>query len=231
MGGLDMEIRQLQYFIEIVRRKGFTAAAAALYTTQPGLTKSIKQLEDELGVCLIDRNKRVFKLTEEGQVFYERAQDICSRIDDLYSVMRDTSANVSGRVNIGTVTIANVFFRELEASFSSRFPDAYLNILEMTSREIKNAVLAHRCDIGFAVLPVAEKPNAALEIKVISSDAMVDVMHKEHPLDLVITPMALLPKPLSKGPIWLQNRAGVRLLAQEAQLLTMFSTSLEFPGH
>ena len=68
-----MEIRQLQYFIEIVRRKGFTAAAAALYTTQPGLTKSIKQLEDELGVCLIDRNKRVFKLTEEGQVFYERA--------------------------------------------------------------------------------------------------------------------------------------------------------------
>lgn len=177
-----MEIRQLQYFIEIVRRKGFTAAAAALYTTQPGLTKSIKQLEDELGVCLIDRNKRVFKLTEEGQVFYERAQDICSRIDDLYSVMRDTSANVSGRVNIGTVTIASVFFRELEASFSSRFPDAYLNILEMTSREIKNAVLAHRCDIGFAVLPVAEKPNAALEIKVISSDAMVGVMHKEYPL-------------------------------------------------
>ena len=57
MGGLDMEIRQLQYFIEIVRRKGFTAAAAALYTTQPGLTKSIKQLEDELGVCLIGRNK------------------------------------------------------------------------------------------------------------------------------------------------------------------------------
>lgn len=177
-----MEIRQLQYFIEIVRHRSFTAAAAALYTTQPGLTKSIKQLEDELGIRLIDRNKKFFELTDEGRIFYEHAQDVLNRFNDLYHVARDTSAVVSGRVNIGTVTIASAFFRDLESSFSNHYPDAYLNLREMTSREIRDGILAHTCDVGFVVLPVDEKVYSSIEARVINSDDMVAVMHRTHPL-------------------------------------------------
>ena len=177
-----MEIRQLQYFIEIVNHRSFTAAAAALYTTQPGLTKSIKQLEDELGIRLIDRNKKFFELTDEGKVFYEHAKDVYHRFNDLYSVVRDTAASVTGRVNIGAVTIASAFFRDLEAFFSAEYPEAYLNIREMTSREIRDAILAHTCDVGFVVLPIEEKGRGTIETRVINSDDMVAVMHKNHPL-------------------------------------------------
>lgn len=78
-----MEIRQLQYLTESVRRKSFSQAAKVLYTTQPNISKSIRKLEDELGVELFQRGNVGVELTKEGKVVYDQALQILQSVKQM----------------------------------------------------------------------------------------------------------------------------------------------------
>lgn len=78
-----MELRQLRYFLAVARTMNFTRAAEEMHIAQPPLSRQISNLEDELGVRLIDRDARPMRLTSSGEFFQERAQEIVSRIDRL----------------------------------------------------------------------------------------------------------------------------------------------------
>ena len=64
-----MDIRHLQYFLEVARQQSFTKAAEVLYITQPTISKTVKSLEEELGVTLLDRYGKQVQLTDAGHVF------------------------------------------------------------------------------------------------------------------------------------------------------------------
>jgi len=81
----DMEIRQLRYFLALCRTLNFTRAAEEVHIAQPPFSRQISNLEDELGVRLIDRDARPMRLTASGVFFQERAQEIVGRIDRLKS--------------------------------------------------------------------------------------------------------------------------------------------------
>lgn len=70
-----MDIKQLRYFVEVARRRSFTAAAAALYVTQPALSRQIADLEDELGEVLFDRSTRRIAVTEKERCFSSRREN------------------------------------------------------------------------------------------------------------------------------------------------------------
>ncbi|MGA8482192.1 MAG: LysR family transcriptional regulator [Chthoniobacterales bacterium] len=76
-----MEIRQVRYFMEVAAGGSFNQAAARLHLTQPAVSRQIKALEEELGVVLLARGKRSVALTQEGEIFYEEAQDLLAHID------------------------------------------------------------------------------------------------------------------------------------------------------
>lgn len=67
-----MDIRHLQYFLEVARQQSFTKAAEVLYITQPTISKTVKSLEEELGVTLLDRYGKQVQLTDAGHVFFGR---------------------------------------------------------------------------------------------------------------------------------------------------------------
>lgn len=67
-----MDIRHLQYFLEVARQQSFTKAAEVLFITQPTISKTVKSLEDELGVTLLDRYGKRVELTDAGHVFFGR---------------------------------------------------------------------------------------------------------------------------------------------------------------
>ena len=177
-----MEIRHLRYFVEIVRHKSFTGAASALYTTQPALTKAIKSLEEELGVSLIERSKRILQLTEAGELFFARSGEILEKFDDLSRIVRDTPERISGVVNVGTMAVATAFFTALSAHFSEKYPDVILNIQQMTSQEVLSGILARKVDIGFVALSSDRPDDELIESRLISHERVVAMVSRANPL-------------------------------------------------
>lgn len=175
-----MEIRQLQYFIEIVKYKSFSKAASALYVTQPTLTISIKQLEEELGLTLIERKNRNFKLTEMGEVFYRRACDVYDKFNDLNNIADETQSAIHGSVTIGTAVLANPFFDKLLLDFSKQYPGVSIHIVEKTSKEILEGISAQRFDLGLVLLPAGDLRGC--EVKVISNEPMYACVTRDDPL-------------------------------------------------
>ena len=90
-----MEIRQVRYFMEVAAGGSFNQAAARLHLTQPAVSRQIKALEEDLGVVLLARGKRSVALTQEGEIFYEEAQDLLAHID---RVVRRVQSNQSREV-------------------------------------------------------------------------------------------------------------------------------------
>ena len=95
-----MEIQQLKHFVEVVRQQSFTKAAAQLFVTQPMLTRSIKHLEEELNVRLIERTSKSFYLTDAGRILYDRVQDFLLQYDDLFLTMADVRSVRTGEVRL-----------------------------------------------------------------------------------------------------------------------------------
>ena len=94
-----MEIRLLQYYLAVVQEGSITGAARTLHITQPTLYKQLKELEDELGKQLIIRGSKRISLTDEGQLFRKRAQEIMDLVTK--TELEIGSDNLSGSVSIG----------------------------------------------------------------------------------------------------------------------------------
>ncbi|MDF2974976.1 MAG: LysR family transcriptional regulator [Microvirga sp.] len=77
-----MEIRHLRYFVTVARERNFTRAAEKLHIAQPPLSRQIQQLEEEVGMVLLDRDSRPLRLTEAGRLLYEHAAQVLERFDD-----------------------------------------------------------------------------------------------------------------------------------------------------
>ena len=97
-----MDMKQLQSFTAVVRYRSFTKAAERLYLSQPTISTHIRNLEEELGTCLIVRTKRSVDVTPRGQELYECACNILSLRDNL---IRRWSSNESRIIQLGASTI------------------------------------------------------------------------------------------------------------------------------
>src|SRR5215212_6510363 len=98
-----MELRHLRYFVMVAREQSFTRAAEKLHIAQPPLSRQIQQLEEELGVALIQRSSRPVFLTEAGRLLYEQAIQVLDRVDEIRGMMRRLREAQCGRFGIGFV--------------------------------------------------------------------------------------------------------------------------------
>src|ERR1700719_367624 len=145
-----MELRHLRYFVAVADELSFTRGAEKLRIAQPSLTRQVRDLEDELGIRLLDRTKKKVKLTKEGEFFLERAKRLLGLSDELVQTVREVDHKLSHTVNIGYV--ANPFHRVLPASLTScekEFPDISINLFGTPSAEQIVAVKDGKLDVGF----------------------------------------------------------------------------------
>jgi DNA-binding transcriptional LysR family regulator len=96
-----MELRTLRVFVEVVRQGGFSRAAKTVFATQSTVSKAVKQLEDEIGVPLLDRIGHRSKLTAAGEIVYQRAQRILAERDDLMSELDEVRGLKRGLLRLG----------------------------------------------------------------------------------------------------------------------------------
>ncbi|MEW9669018.1 LysR family transcriptional regulator [Ammoniphilus sp. 3BR4] len=86
-----MELRHLEYFIQVCKHKNFTHAAKALHVSQPTVTNAINQLEAELGVKLLIRNTKSVALTDQGGIFFKRVESILTDIQTSIEEIKKSS--------------------------------------------------------------------------------------------------------------------------------------------
>jgi LysR family cys regulon transcriptional activator len=148
-----MNLQQLRYLNEIVRRGlNISDAAAALYTSQPGISKQVKLLEEELGIEIFVRNgKRIVALTEPGKTILDIAQRILHESDNLKQVGQEFQAQDSGQLVLAaTHTQARYVLPPVVKQFIKRYPKVKLGLHQGNPTQIAEQVLNREADIAIA---------------------------------------------------------------------------------
>ncbi|AEE14554.1 transcriptional regulator, LysR family [Thermodesulfobium narugense DSM 14796] len=149
-----MDIRQIRYFLAIVQEGQFTKAASKLNIAQPPLSQQIKLLEKELGVELLIRKAKGIELTEAGQVFTARGEQILNLVDSTKKELSDLSRGHHGTVTIGTVSSSGVsILPKYIKEFHERYPDVTFQVFEGNTIKILDLVSKGVVNIGIVRTP------------------------------------------------------------------------------
>lgn len=147
-----MELRHLRYFIAVAEEKSFNKAAERLFISQPPLSRQIKQLEEEIGVTLIDRENRPLRLTEAGEFFYEHALQILKKSDDLRA-MTIRKGSFDNSLSIGFVSsILYGILPRVIARFREVYPNIEIKLYELNSWQQTQSLVDGKIDVGFGRL-------------------------------------------------------------------------------
>jgi LysR family cys regulon transcriptional activator len=153
-----MNLHQLRFVREAVRQNyNLTEAAKALYTSQPGVSKAIIELEEELGVDIFTRHgKRIRGLTEPGRAVLKSVELIMQEIDGLKRIGKEFAAQDSGSFTIATThTQARYTLPKVVQAFTHKFPKVRLSLLQGNPKQIAEMVLKDQADLAIATESIA----------------------------------------------------------------------------
>lgn len=148
-----MKLQQLRYLREVAKRGlNLSEAAEALHTSQPGISKQIRLLEDELGVDILVRNgKRVVDVTQPGRVILDIAERILQDTENLKQVAREFGSEGIGSFTIATThTQARYALPPVIARFSQRYPKVRLSLRQGSPQHIAELVETGEADLAIA---------------------------------------------------------------------------------
>jgi len=180
-----MELRHLRYFVAVAEELNFTRAAAKLRLAQPSLTRQIHNLEEELGVRLLDRTRNQVSLTGEGKSFLVDARRLVALSLESVQAVQRFSRGESGQLNVGYLFKFNFdLLPATLATFYQTCPEIAVNLFDMSPAEQLRALEARKIDLGFVGLrPAADHKNmAALAWERVARHDVVVVLPARHPL-------------------------------------------------
>jgi LysR family transcriptional regulator, cyn operon transcriptional activator len=174
-----MELRHLRYFVALAEHLSFTIAAQNVHVTQSTLSHQIRQLEDELGCRLFERDGRRVTMTESGELFLERVRNALREVDEGVSTVRFGAEEMSGVVRVGTTHTFNLrIVPRCVSMFLEQHPSVRVDALEMTGDEIAQALLRGELDIGVTYDP---NDTTRLRFEPLYTEEMVLAVGTGHP--------------------------------------------------
>jgi DNA-binding transcriptional LysR family regulator len=155
-----MELRHLRYFVAVAEVLNFRQAAESLHVAQPALSKQIRDLEEELGARLLDRNTARVRLTDAGAVLLDEAREILRSAQALSSAVREAAEGRRGRLILGNVgAISAAFLPPKLTTFRKQFPDVDVSLREMRSGEQLQALEAGQIQVALMSSPQPPDPH------------------------------------------------------------------------
>lgn len=151
-----MELRTLRYFVAVAEELHFGRAARRVNIAQPPLSQQIQRLEVELGAKLLERTKRMVKLTPAGEMFLESARLILRQTQAAVAAVKAAGSGVVGQLSIGMINTTSFHpdvFVALHA-FRQEYPGVALTLKIMTSAEQVSALEDGRIQLGFVRMPI-----------------------------------------------------------------------------
>lgn len=178
-----MELTQMRYFVKLAEELNFTEAAKKLFITQSTLSLSIKRLEEECGTPLFDRIGKSTRLTDAGSVFVEFARRAINEADAGLRSMKEMKGIFTGRLRIGVTYSLHDILNDSILTFTRRFPDAGLSIVESNSvKELENLVL--KGDVDFAFTYASLRMSPLLDCSQLFETPLCVIASQDHPVAL-----------------------------------------------
>lgn len=151
----EMEIKQIKYFVEVVRQGGMTQASEHLYIAQSTISKAIKNIENEYDITLFDRSQKQIKLTDIGQTFYDNSLEFLALFEKLSLEMNDVVNVQKGHIKIGLSPMMNVqMFTNALNQFHKLYHNVTYEVIEGGGKIVENLTANDDVDIGITTLPV-----------------------------------------------------------------------------
>ena len=177
-----MELRHLRYFVAVAEALNFRRAAESLKVAQPALSKQIRDLEEELGARLLDRNTAGVRLTDAGAVLLNEARQILSAAQQATIAVRDAAQGRRGRIVIGNIgAMSAAFLPSNLTAFREDFPEVDVTLREMRSAEQPTALAAGQIQIGLMIGLTPPASDKFESLRVIRSPMRV-FLSKTHAL-------------------------------------------------
>lgn len=177
----QLELRHLKYFIAVAEDLHFRKAAERLYISQPGLSRQIKQMEDDLGIKLFERHNRKVELTKAGQYLKTEITQHLKDLDRIFNQAKLLNDGIGGDLKFGYVGSAmQDIIPDLLLKFRAENPNAHFSLKELDNQKQIDSLLSHDIDIGFVRL---ERVPRDLQIKPILKENFCLVLPKNHPIN------------------------------------------------
>src|SRR5260370_27082662 len=153
-----MELGHLRYFTAVVQWKGYREASRRLHVAQPAISQTVADLEEELGLKLFSRAKRIAQLTPEGEIIYKEAMRRSDQAELAIDTAKGAAKGEIGRLSIGFLGSATyAFLPELVRKFKAQYPGVKLTLQELTPVQQEAAFDKGQIDIGFTRTLTAEQ--------------------------------------------------------------------------
>src|ERR1700752_1617620 len=178
-----MELHQLRYFCAIAETGSFSRAAQQSHVSQPSLSQQILKLENELGVRLFDRLGRTVRLTELGSAFLSRARAVLRDVEGGRSDVVEGKTSVGGPLCVGVIpTIGPYFLPSVLGSFSRKYPQARVTIVEEITPLLLERLRAGTMEVAIVALPLRVR-NREFKSFPFTTEKLYAVLPKHHPLE------------------------------------------------
>src|SRR4029079_12752524 len=198
-----MHFKSLKLFCDVVSRRSFSRAAEENGMSQSGASQIVNHLEEHLGVKLIDRSKRPFVLTPEGEVYYEGSRKIVQRYFALEEEVRTLHEEVAGRVSVASIySVGLSHMNRFVQRFLRDYPKANVHVQYQHPRRVYELVETDQVDLGLVSYP---RSSRAIKARV----------WREEPMVVVCAPNNRL---ASQPSISVQDLKGVDVIGFDADL-------------
>lgn len=152
-----MDLRTLRAFVEVVRQGGFSPAAKTLFATQSTVSKAVKQIEDEIGVPLLDRLGHRSTLTAAGDIVFQRALRMLAERDDLLAELDELRGLKRGTLRLGLPPVgSSTLFAPLFATYRNLYPGIDIRLVEHGSSRLEEVLLSGEIELAASLLPVSD---------------------------------------------------------------------------
>src|SRR5271170_3910528 len=175
-----MQIESFKVFCDLAETESFTKAAQINSVTQSAVSQQISSLERQFKSLLIERSKKKFRLTREGQVLYEYSKQIMHTYDSMQNRLQEIKDIISGTIRVAT--IYSIGLHDLPPylkKFLKLFPTVNVHIEYRRANQVYEDVLSNVVDMGLVAYPTRDPK---LEIFPLRKDPLVLICHPRHPL-------------------------------------------------
>ena len=175
-----MQIESLKVFCDLAETESFTKAAQINGVTQSAVSQQISSLERQFKSLLIERSKKKFRLTREGQVLYDFSKQIIQTYDGLHHKLQEIKDIISGTIRVAT--IYSIGLHDLPPyikRFLKDYPTVHVHVEYRRSNQVYEDVFSNIVDLGLVAYP---NKDPKLEVVALRKDPLVLICHPQHPL-------------------------------------------------